>query len=341
MRNKNNRQIKILVIRFKSIGDVVLTLPAVHALRANFPDAEITYLTRSSNAALLQGFSEVDRVVTTGRASIKRPFAAIAEIFRLVRLMRSGHFSHVVDLQGYGETAWLTWLTGAPNRWSLVYGRGRRWAYTRSAARNCRLHPVERDLQLLQECGLKPAAPVNRFQLPEPILNEARSCFTAHHLDPDAPTLLIHPFSSAKKKDWPLEKYLAVAEYWRALGVQVIFTGGPADEEKLKPVQARRFTVFTGQPMLISAGLLKLSTLVLGGDTGMLHLAVAQGTRTLMLFSTKSTGRAAPYQHNEWVIDKPQNRSMKDIPAKTVIAACSRSFPASHLSGSGITAAAM
>ncbi|WP_372794287.1 glycosyltransferase family 9 protein [Pontiella sp.] len=341
MRNKNNRQINILIIRFKSIGDIILTLPAVHALRANFPEARITYLTRSSNAALLQGFREVDRVITTNRTAMKTPLTALAELFRLIRLMRAGQYTHVADLQGYGETAWLSRLTGAPNRWSIIYSRGRKWAYTRSVERNSRLHPVERDLQLLQACGLKTVAPVNRFHLPEPLLSEASIYFAIHHLDPESPTLLIHPFTSAEKKNWPLEKYLAVAEYWRASGIQVIFTGSTADREKMKPVLARKFPVFTGQSLLISAGLLKLSTLVLGGDTGMLHLAVAQGKRTLMLFNNRSAGRAAPFQHNEWVIDISGNRSIKDIPAKAVIDACGQSFPAAHIFHHRRTAAAM
>ena len=61
----------ILLIRFKAIGDVVLTLPAVHAVRENFPDAHIAFFTVSENAPLLQGFRDVDEVIALDRAAFR------------------------------------------------------------------------------------------------------------------------------------------------------------------------------------------------------------------------------------------------------------------------------
>jgi heptosyltransferase-1 len=58
----------ILLIRLKSIGDVLFTLPAVHRVRENFPGAKITFLTSRENAPLLEGFREVDEVITLDRA---------------------------------------------------------------------------------------------------------------------------------------------------------------------------------------------------------------------------------------------------------------------------------
>ena len=61
----------ILLIRLKSIGDVVLTLPAVNAMRDNFPSAKITFLTSKENAPLLRGFSEVNEVISLDRAALR------------------------------------------------------------------------------------------------------------------------------------------------------------------------------------------------------------------------------------------------------------------------------
>jgi ADP-heptose:LPS heptosyltransferase len=97
----------ILLIRFKSIGDVLLTLPAVHAVRENFPAARITFLTVRENAPLLRGFRDVDEVISLDRTALKNPLRAAPEFFRLLRRLRAGKFSIVVDFQGYGETAWL------------------------------------------------------------------------------------------------------------------------------------------------------------------------------------------------------------------------------------------
>ena len=108
----------ILLIRLKSIGDVVLTLPAVNVLRENFPAAKITFLTSQENVALLRGFREVNEVIALDRATLRcgNPLKVIPEFFGLLRQLRAGKFDLVVDMQSYGETAWLTRLTGAPER---------------------------------------------------------------------------------------------------------------------------------------------------------------------------------------------------------------------------------
>ena len=116
----------ILLIRLKAIGDVIFTLPAVHALREHFPAAKITFLTSKENAALLRGFPQVNDVIALDRAALRsgHPWKMGAEFFGLLRRLRAGRFSLVVDFQGFGETAWLARITGAPQRWGSVYGAG-------------------------------------------------------------------------------------------------------------------------------------------------------------------------------------------------------------------------
>jgi ADP-heptose:LPS heptosyltransferase len=316
----------ILVIRFKSIGDVVLTLPVVHALRDNFPAARITFFTVRENAPLLEGFREVDELIVLDRAALKKPLRTVPEFFRLLRRLRAGKFSRVIDLQGYGETAWLTRLTGAAQRWGSVYGQGRAWAYTRGLTRREDLHPVEWHLALLRECGLKIGKIQNRFELPDHALAAAKKIFADHHLDDAKPTLFIQPFTSTPQKNWPLEKYLAVARHWRAQGVQIIFGGGPGDLAALENARAKNFPVLAGVPLLVTGGLMQLSTLVLGGDTGMLHLAIAQGKRALMLVHNAAPGRPILYQHPEWVVVAPQPNQLDSITVETIIAETGKVF---------------
>lgn len=315
-----NARKNILLIRFKAIGDVVLTLPAVHVVRGNFPDACITFFTVSENAPLLQGFRDVDEVIALNRAALKSPLRAAPEFFRLLRRLRAGSFSLVVDFQGYGETAWLTRLTGAPERWGTVYGRGRRWAFTRGLRRQNDLHPAEWNLFLLRECGLKTGEIKNQFDLPANALETAKELFAANKLDAAKPTLFVQPLTSSPDKNWPLEKYLAVARHWRSRDVQVIFGGGPADLAALEPARAEGFPVFAGVPLLVTGGLMRLSMLVLGGDTGMLHLAIAQGRRAVMLVHNSSPGRPILFRHPEWVIAPPQSDKLDSITVETVIA---------------------
>jgi len=316
----------ILLIRLKSIGDVVLTLPAVNAVRDNFPAAKITFLTSKENAALLAGFREVNEILPLDRAALRsgNPVKVVPSLFALLRRLRAGKFNLVVDFQGFGETAWLARLTGARQRWGSVYGKGRKWAYTLGVPRDNALHHVDRSLAILRVGGLTVANLRNTFDLPAQPQAAAREFFRANQLDPARPTLFVQPFTSTPHKNWPLENYLAVAQHWCAQGWQIIFGGGPGDRDRLQPALAGKFIVSAGVPLLVTGGLMQLSTLVLGGDTGALHLAVALGRRVVMLMDSTAPGRAFPFQHLDWALAPRLGDGVPSIVVHEVVTACER-----------------
>jgi ADP-heptose:LPS heptosyltransferase len=318
----------ILLIRLKSIGDILFLLPAVHRLRENFPGAKITCLTARENASLLEGFQGVDEVILLDRVRFQsgNPGAILSEAFSLFRRLRRGKFSLVVDFQGYGETAWLARLSGAPQRWGNVYGPGRRWAYTHGVTRNERIHHVDWYLSLLEQCGLPPGKIVNEFVLPEEALGEAQKFFVAHNLDAAKPVLFIQPFTSSPHKNWPLDRYLAVARHGREHGLQILFGGGPAERAALEPARQAGFPVSAGVSLLVTGGLMKLSSLVLGGDTGALHLAVAMGKRVVMIRDSIAPGSPYPYQHPDWAVTPTSGRDVSSIETAAVIEACARAI---------------
>ena len=295
----------ILLMRLKSMGDVVFTLPAVHLLRESFPRARITFLVSAENAPLLEGFREVDETIALNRARFRsgNPLHILAETFTLFRRLRRGRFSLVVDFQGYGETAWLARLSGAPQRWASVHTTPRHWAYTRSFPCNDQRSPG-RVVSLV-------AAPVRRAagngaqrirpagQGPE---RGAQLLCAPTQLALDRPTLFIQPFTSTRVKNWPLDRYCAVARHWRERGRQVLFGGGPSDRAALEPVRQAGFPVSAGVPLLVSAGLAKLCALTLAGDTGLLHLAAAMGKRVVAIIPSTAPGNKYPFQHPEWAV---------------------------------------
>jgi ADP-heptose:LPS heptosyltransferase len=318
----------ILLIRLKSIGDILFTLPAVHRLRDAFPSSRITFLASSENVPLLSGFAAVNEVVGLDRLAFSR--LAVREIWAnsaslALRLWRQ-KFDLVVDFQGYGETALLTWLTRAPQRWGNVYRVGRGWAYTRGVTRNDSVHPAEWNLALLRQCGLSGKLIRNEFRLLDDHVQAARAFFREHGCDPAKPTMYLQPFTSSPQKNWPLGKYLALARQWREWGVQVIFGGGPPEREVLEPAHQAGFPVSAGVPLLTTAGLMKLATLVAGGDTGTLHLAVAMGKRIVMVMSSITPGSTHPLGHPEWAVTPQNSRSVAGIEVDAVIQATVQAF---------------
>ena len=224
------------------------------------------------------------------------------------------------------ETAWLARLSGAPERWASVHSTPRHWAYTRSFPCNYRLHPVEWFLALLDQCGLRPGSVRNEFVLPDKALDEARRFFAGQGLALERPTLLIQPFTSTPVKNWPLDRYCAVARYWRERGRQVLFGGGPAERAALEPAREAGFPVSAGAPLLVSAGLAKLCALTVGGDTGLLHLATAMGKRVTAIIPSTAPGNKYPFQHPEWAITPSAGVDISAISVETVIAACERAL---------------
>ena len=319
---------RILLIRLKSIGDILFALPAVHLVRANFPGAHIAFMVSKENAPVLQGFAEVQDILPLDRALYRwnNLKAMCVETLALIRRLRRQKFSLVVDFQGYGETALLTWLTGAPERWGNVYRATRAWAYTRKMARRDFVHPAEGNLSLLHQCGLKPSPVLNKFVLPDTALEEARGFFTTHGLAPTRPTLFIQPFTSSPQKNWPLEKQMAVGRHWQARGVQVLFGGGPAERAALEPARQAGFPVSAGVPLLVNCGVMKLCTLVLGGDTGVMHTAVAMDKRVLMLINATTPGRPHPFQHPEWTVTPPAGQPVSATSVEAVNEGCAQAL---------------
>ena len=106
--------------------------------------------------------------------------------------------------------------------------------------------------------------------------------------------------------------------------MQIIFGGGPADRAELAPACAAGFVVAAGAPLLVSGGLTKLSRLTIGGDTGLLHLAVAMKKRVLMLMAAR--GQTYPVQHADWALIPAQGTGVTTLPVADVVVAAEQAL---------------
>jgi ADP-heptose:LPS heptosyltransferase len=320
MRNRRG----ILLVRLKSIGDILFTLPSVHALRGKFPESRISFLISKEYAPLLEGFRDVNQVFELDRSRFRglHPMKVATAGYSILRMMRRERLRLAIDLQGYGETAFLTWASGARERWGIFYRSTRTWAYTQSARRDTAVHPAADFLQLLRKSGLGDFPVKNEFVLPQRILAEAAKFFSVHGLQTSKHTLFIQPFTSAPEKNWPLERYVQLAHLWRVRGWQVLFGGGPTDRNALAMAAESGYPIAAGTPLLLSAGLANLSTLVLGGDTGLLHIAVAMGKRVVMLMRSILPGSTHPFLHSDWAIGPQAEGLINSISVEMVDENC-------------------
>ena len=103
----------------------------------------------------------------------------------------------------------------------------------------------------------------------------------------------------------------------------------------LGPAQAAGFPVSAGAPLLVTAGLIKMSKLAAGGNTGLLRLAVTLGKRVVMIMNTNRPGRTHPVGHPEWAVLPPPGRPITAIQSTTVIEALCQAISEAPGSGPG------
>ena len=140
---------RFLVVRLGSLGDIVHTLPAVHALRGKFPGAGIDWLVEKKWRALLAGNPDVTDVILLDRTTWSGGLARIRE-------MRRRKYDCAIDFQGLYKSAALARLCGAHRRIGfareLLRERGARWFYT-ERVRPARGHVVDQNLAIVQSLG--------------------------------------------------------------------------------------------------------------------------------------------------------------------------------------------
>jgi heptosyltransferase-2 len=268
----------ILIVRFSSIGDLLLTTPLLRALRTRHPEARITCVLREDMADTLRHNPRIDRLITWRHGT---PLSALG------RQLREEPWTHRLDLHGSLRSHALRRLVGG--RWTgYPKHRLRRALLIRThRARGGDLGPVAeryfaaaRDLDVFPDGG-----PAEFFTTPEAD-REAAAFLTTHRLGELRPIVAVAPGAAHFTKRWP-------AAHWEALAARLPAThdllvlGGPAERELGERIVAAagRGASAAGQFSLIGSGaLLKRAAALVAGDTGVLHLATAVGTPAVALY---------------------------------------------------------
>ena len=285
----------ILVIDFGQLGDVVLSLPALRAIRERFPKARITVAIGKPGAEIinLSGYAddtlEVDRVAL--RDGVK--LVSIGRIIKLVGEVRAAKYDFVIDLHSLSETNLLGFLSGAPRR---LYARrpGRSLDYLsnfqpRPPREEKHSHAVDRYLDVLKPLGV-----TNTPRLPQLKTVAAADASVEALLKKEkanSGSLLVGVFPGAghPSRRWPMEHFAEVADHLiRNERVRVIVFAGP-EERPLIPQMRTVFpasTIFFDRltiPQLVSAQ--ARLTLLISNDTGPMHIAAAVGTPVVVVMN--------------------------------------------------------
>lgn len=298
---------RILIIRPDHLGDVLLTTPALHALRQAYPNTEIHALVGGWSAGILESNTNIDLVltipfpgftrgaVTDWRSPYRYAFQTAA------RLRRIGYAQAIIMRPDHWWGAWLARLTGIPKR--IGYQHPDTELFLTDAIPHQHEHVVRQSLRLIESVTKQPVTDervVYRFDTSSSDHAYIRGYLEEWGIAEDDPIFCIHPGSGTKIKQWQPEKWAQVADILtEQLAARVVFTGGDHELPLIQTIQSKMqqpVTIMAGDTQVSHlAALYERAKVVLGPDSGPLHLAASVGTPTVTLF-----GPADPIEFSTW-----------------------------------------
>jgi ADP-heptose:LPS heptosyltransferase len=308
-----NREIprasRILIVRLSALGDVVHALPMLDALRRARPDAEIGWLVEEKAASLLAGHPQIDRLWVAPRAQVAgllrrgRVIAALRLLVAFVLELRAAGYELVIDAHSNARSSFLAFCSGARRRIGFAHGyakEGAGWLYTdRVVPAQPRQLKVQRALDLLRPLGIDPRGARAVLGIPESMRAWARA--QVRELG-GRPVVAIHPGVSdaGSIKQWDPTRFARTAiRLARERGARCLVTWGPGERElALGVVAASEGCAALGPEtgsILDLAALYEACDLVIGVDTGPLHLAAALGIPVVGLYGPKDPAIYAPW----------------------------------------------
>lgn len=268
---------KILLLQLKRIGDLVLTTPAIAAVREKFPRAEISLVVAPGNRELLPAIPGLDRGQTA------RDWPAIAR----------QKFDHCIDFTHNDRSAALTFLSGARTRITSAHvklqSKIRALAYNQFVPSGLGdLHTIDHYLSFLEPLGIHEPSSALRLEPTISALAQADRVLAENEIAGEF--LLLHPGSARLEKFWQPERWSEILTFALEAGFPCIVTGGPSPLEqthleKIKGASRAPFLDLSGRiDLLALTALIKKARLLVTVDSAPAHLAAAMQTPQVVLY---------------------------------------------------------
>ncbi len=273
------RGVRVAIIRLRSLGDCVLTTPALDILHEARPDLEVAIVVEDRFRAVFEGHPGV---------------AAMAPPSLLA--LRGWRPRLVLNLHGGSRSARLAALSGARFRAGFAHFR-HGCIYNVKIPRAQEVLDEERTVHTAEHL----ASAI--FYLGAERREIPRARLFAPAPPPGHPYAVIHPMASHPDKTWPAERFLSAAEHLEeALDLEPVFIAGPEDDT----VPFRRYRVVQGAHIEDLKTLLRGASLFLGNDSGPAHMAAAFGLPVAVIFGASDSAVWRPWKTDAEVLQSPQ-----------------------------------
>lgn len=281
---------KILLIRLSSLGDIVLTTPAIRAVRTNFPNAYVAMLVAKQSADVFHENPHLDEIITFDRLAKNKD---TSEMWRIVRLLRERKFTLAIDFQRKFRTEMLMYLSGATER----VGKG--WFCTTRVSEQGNKHATAHYFDLLHAAGIPAADPKLELFFTELERRDATQRLKTAGVVDTRLKVGLFPGAGWKLREWMPERFAAIGDSLvQYYNVDVLIFGGQRESELVQTVanlMQRRAIPFAGNLQIRQlAACIEQCDLFVTNDTGPMHIAAAVGTPTVSLFGPGNHIRFQP-----------------------------------------------
>lgn len=308
----------ILVIRLSSLGDVLMCMPAVKAIRDRFPGARITWLVEGPVGELLSCQTFIDEVVQFPRGRLQDGLRAgqlisiAREIKSFLAHLRKDRYDCVVDFHGIIKSALISVCARGDRKigFGAVHAKEKSHIFYGECVHGTdrRMHKVDKNMLMARYLGAGNTAAKITLQVPDIVHEYIDIFFQQTGLRP--PVFAMNPFSSKGTdfKRWPIERYARLIGMIKDhMGAQTLVLWGPGEKE-----EAERLKAMAGESAFLACptnipqlyALLEKVDMYIGGDTGVMHLASAAQAPVVAIFGPTDVKVNAPYGLNNMILRK-------------------------------------
>jgi len=326
--------LKFLILRLRRTGDIVLTTPALIALKAAYPAAELTYVVEKPYARLVERHPALDKVV------VLEPKMGWRAFLKVARAVRQEKYDALLDFHGGPRASWLSLFARAKVKigYKVKY---RRFIYDiriPRASASGPVHSAENHLNLVRALGVAVSEPP-KVALPEPLPEESDR--VKKLMAGTGRAVILHIGAGNRFRDWGVQNIAGLLSLFDSLaGVRVYLVGGQDDMQAEAEIRALR-----GGPVRSLVGQLNLmelrqaireAALFVGPDSGPMHIATSTATPIVAYFGPTLPAHFAPWRAKATLLEKafdcrpcPQRRCLyedfrclKTITPREVFFAC-------------------
>ena len=302
----------ILVVKLSAIGDVIHALPVSYAIKETYPKAHLTWVVEPTAYDILTGNPYIDDIILFEKKRFRTVRGFLEEFRPFRHALRARKYDAALDLQGLFKSAVIVAQSGAKLRLGTANMReGSAYVSRPVQGAHAAGHIVERYLDVARALGCR----VDEVRFPVAVspaeAASADALLAAEGVREDSRFVVLAIGANWPNKRWPM-KYFAVLADWLygEKFTPVLVGGGRLDESLVRDIEALAEVPpvnLVGRTSLKElAHIFTRAALVLGGDTGPVHLAAGFGAKTIMLMGPTDANRNGPYGQQQNAVEIPR-----------------------------------